>query len=129
MSTLPPSPSAVASIAAGITKKYGHLQCEQCANELESAFKKAGIHGDVLELTAVAAWNHNWIFMRDEGFSFPFPMRSGVKYIAENGRHFGVAINGVVFDNIFRTGIKQADWELQFTCSTDNIKCAIKRRF
>lgn len=106
--------SLAASIASTITIKHGRLACLQCAEELSDAFATAGIESRMVKLEAQAKHTRGWIHMKDVNFPFPFAMPHGVDSISENGAHYGVEVYGTVYDNIFKSGIAEADWPLQF---------------
>lgn len=108
------SVSLAARIASAITVKHGRLACLQCAEELRDAFVAAGIEGRIVKLEAQAKHTRGWIFMRDQSFVLPFKVTPGIESISENGTHYGVEVYETVYDNIFRNGIRAADWPLQF---------------
>jgi hypothetical protein len=127
MSTL--SPTDIAAIAVSITQQHGRLECASCARELTTAFKNRGIKGRVWQLKAIATQSRGWICMEDPAFPLPFPTASGQDSISENGLHFGVEVQGIVYDNIFRNGIGLAAWPLQFTCYTGEFESTVVDSF
>lgn len=111
--------SADVDLAEKITKKYGFKECQDCAEELRSAFQKAGKTGKVLQLKAVGGRGN--IVMKDQAFLLPFQTPPNAS-IAENGKHFGVQVGNLVFDNIHRSGIPLSDWADTFECDTQQLQ-------
>jgi hypothetical protein len=108
--------SDVRALALSVTKKHGLLKCRECATELRQVLLGAGKKGHVLKLTALRANpKRNFVMMKDPAFKFPFAA-PGNPSISNTGLHFGVFVDGFVFDNIHREGIARADWVDTFDC-------------
>jgi len=101
-----------AALAASITANYGRLQCLSCAEALSNALQARGISGVIHQL--YVGYRPGWMFVADPKFVLPFPMVPGIHAISENGSHYGVEVSGIVYDNIFRSGLPLADWEQAF---------------
>ena len=82
-----------------ISSKYKNLQCAECATEMLEAAQKEGISGKVV------------------AGSGKYETRAGVwsdkarKQISENKNHYGVEVDGKVFDNKTPEGISRNDFE------------------
>jgi RHS repeat-associated protein len=81
-----------------ITKNWTNFQCKECASDIISMLKKEGIKGDKISLKAKG--NRHFIVSD----------KHGADAVSTNGEHVGVLIEGVVYDNIHKEGIKLADW-------------------
>lgn len=91
--------------------------CRECATELRQVLLDAGKEGCVLQLSTVGG--RGYIVMKDPNFKLPFAMQ-GEESISSTGVHFGVYVDGLVFDNIHREGIPKADWINSFACDVQN---------
>lgn len=93
-----PDPHSIAREAAGPYTHPPHElgECWDCAKAIRDALKQAGCSGEILELT---------------GSVHMLSKRTGLdKSVKENGRHFGVLVDELVFDNIDPTGLSEGDW-------------------
>jgi len=97
-------PKDVVKIATTVTGKFGVLECVQCANALEDAFKLKGVSGEVLELKSST--------------DFIISDALGGAKITENGIHQGVKVGDMVFDNIHKSGMPYAEWLNDFHSPT-----------
>jgi len=95
-------------LAKTVTPKYyrkllgGKLECEECAVELIVALQKRGIKGNVVEIRA------------NNGYSFIVSDTFGPKAISRGGGHYGVQVDGIVYDNIHINGIPRDEWLKDF---------------
>ncbi len=95
----------VSAVAAKVTGKYGLEQCVECANDLVKVLKRKGVEGQLIEINAATK-------------EFPYIMSATFgerQAISANGRHVGVLVNGIVFDNIHKTGLPYAKWLADFS--------------
>ena len=103
--------SDVRALALSVTKKHGLNMCRECATELRQVLLDAGKKGCVLRLKTKGG--RGYIVMKDPNFRLPFTTQ-GDEAIASSGQHFGVHVDGFVFDNVHREGIARADWQGTF---------------
>jgi hypothetical protein len=89
-----------AEIAKRIASTFSFGQCKQCAAALESAFKKAGVGGEVLEINLQG---RGWISSYSAG-----------TVIADNGEHQAVRVGDMVYDYLHPNGISYANWVKDF---------------
>lgn len=68
------------AIAARITAGFGNLKCQECAEALMAAFKKAGINGELIEIKGAG------------GFEYIVSDTAGETAISENGRHLVLSL-------------------------------------
>ena len=95
--------SKIEDIATPITAKFGNFKCYECAEELVSAFKNSGIKGTKIEIIGDTAKWGNIISDTLKG-----------KVISTNGKHVGVRVGDIVYDNIHKNGIPYKDWRQDF---------------
>ncbi|MDO1450832.1 papain fold toxin domain-containing protein [Rhodocytophaga aerolata] len=89
-------------IAAAVAKKYAkEFQCKLCAEAIVNALKKAGIKGQIIDITTP-------IHGKRGGYSIHSD-RLG-KNIATNGTHRAVLIDGKIYDNFNTDGIDYDTW-------------------
>ena len=120
-----PNHSNVETVALNITKKYGYNQCRDCATELREIFEAIGKKGVVLRLYS----NFQFIVMSDQNFKLPFKVpEPGEVAICDSGQHFGVLVDGYVFDNIHRKGMSSSIWESTFA-ARDRLKTEVVEQF
>jgi hypothetical protein len=91
-----------ADLAGKITVKYGVLECDKCAIELIQELQKRGINGNVVEIRA----NNGYDYIVSDIFGKPA--------ITQNGVHYGVHVDGIVYDNIHKNGISYNEWLKDF---------------
>src|SRR6266513_2924166 len=91
-------------IAAGGARGFQVLQCVECAENIKKALQAAGHRG-------------TWIEIRGKG-SLPFMVclsfEGGAATITQNGKHVGIRVGDMVFDNLHPTGMSYAEWLRDF---------------
>ena len=92
------------SVAANAARGFQLFQCEQCANSIRDALLRGGYHGEVIEMRP--------------GGSLPFIIcmsyHGGTIAITRNGRHVGVRVGDMVFDNLHPDGMPSDQWMNDF---------------
>ena len=88
-----------ATIAAKVAEKFDIFDCVPCAKALVKAFKAQKITGEVIELESGEGFFRNIISKTLNN-----------QAISTNGRHVGVKVGDMVYDNIHKAGIPYADW-------------------
>jgi hypothetical protein len=104
-----PTPTSISSNAADrnqtltdkvkeLQKKYSILQCQGFAEELENWAKTNGYTGRFLRISSGAQFmiTNRW----------PVPNQS----ITQNGNHYGIEIDSIVYDNLPKTGLPTQQW-------------------
>lgn len=91
-------------IAATAARGFKVLQCLQCAEAIKTALVAAGHHGQVIEIQA--GKGYDYILCNS--------YHGGKVAITENGRHFGVRVGDIMFDNLHTEGISFDEWLLDF---------------
>lgn len=87
-----------------IAEKYRIFQCQECADEMRCWLKSYNISGVYIKINA-----HSSDFIVSERVG-------GDIAITQNGIHYGIGIQGKVFDNLPNTGIPKQDWLNDFEC-------------
>ena len=88
-----------ATIAAKAAEKFGIFDCEPCAKALVKAFQSQKVTGEVIELEG-GIGDRQFIFSKSLNY----------QAIATNGRHIGVKVGDIVYDNIHKAGIPYDEW-------------------
>jgi hypothetical protein len=91
-------------IAAKAAQGYPVLQCQECAEHIRNALVAAGFHGQVVELKGREGYEHMVCMSYHEGRDS----------ITENGRHLGVRVGDMVFDNLHPAGMPYDAWVQDF---------------
>jgi len=84
-----------------ITAKYGNLKCTDTANDIKNYLTKNSLNGVKIELKDPferGIWSNTY---------------NGV--VSQNGYHVGTYFNGLVYDNIHKTGIPLEQWYKDFS--------------
>jgi len=97
-------PTDAADVAASAAKGFAVLQCQECVRSIRSALTAAGQRGQVIEIRGRGG--------RD--FLICISYDGGQATITQNGRHFGVRLGDVVFDNLHPNGMPFDDWLKDF---------------
>ncbi len=93
----------VHEIATNLTKKtqkYSNLKCMPLAKDIARDLKLEGIKGEFIDIESKGG---PFIWSNKEQGS-----------ISENGKHRGVLVNGIVYDNIHREGVPEDMWIKDF---------------
>jgi hypothetical protein len=88
------------SVAAQAARGFLVLQCEDCANRIRDALLAAGHSGQ-------------WIEIRGAGrrdFMVCISYDGGKNTITQNGRHVGIRVGDVMFDNLHPDGTSYDQW-------------------
>ena len=96
-----------------IVKKFSLLQCDKCAFYVIAWLKKNKIAYNIIKLKTR---------YDDEDFIISERLeRQGItESITVNGTHYGVEIQGRVFDNISSEGMLRDDWVNDFHCPSED---------
>lgn len=105
-------------LAAQIAAGFGVLQCQACAEKIKEALIDASCHGVWIELVAVGGREFMVCTAHDEG-------RTAISW---NGRHVGVMVDGLVFDNLYHDGLAFETWLSSFA-AIDGIAVKISQGF
>ena len=91
-------------VARRAAQGFAVLQCVECANKVKAALLAAGHRGQWIEL--VGAGSRDFIVC----LSFD----GGKTSITETGRHVGIRVGELMFDNLHPDGMPLADWLRDF---------------
>ncbi|MCI0681666.1 MAG: hypothetical protein L0Y71_06150 [Gemmataceae bacterium] len=91
-------------IATAATQGFGLFQCEECANNVEQALMAAGLPGERIELRAG----------QGRQFMACLSYDGGRTSITLNGRHLGIRVGRLVFDNLHTDGLGYDEWLRDF---------------
>lgn len=101
-----PTDEAIWQKVGEIAVSYPLLECDKCAIALAQWLDARGIEGKILRLKT-----------RRKTEIFITSKRCGAEEsITENGTHYGVEVQGRVFDNLGSEGLLRADWVADFDC-------------
>ncbi len=104
-------PQDAKQVAAATAQGFKLLQCEACADKVQKALIGAGYAGHRIELRA------------DFGHSFMGCLSYDGAWtsITLNGRHLGIRVGDVVFDNLHPQGMEYEKWLGDFVAPFDVI--------
>lgn len=86
-------------------------ECDDCVRAIMQWLAENGIEGKVIKVRT----KYNEDFILSERLE-----RQGItEAITINGRHYGVEVLGLVFDNISTTGMTLEDWRKDFHCPSE----------
>ena len=88
---------------AELSKKYGRMKCMEFANDLRDWLVEQKVKGKYLTMSTSNP-RIDYISLDSEPN----------KVISENGKHYGIEVNGIVYDNFFQDGIRRGDWERSY---------------
>jgi Papain fold toxin 2 len=97
-----------------IVSKFVVYQCYDCAMAVMQWLSDNGIEGQIIELKT---------FYRDEDYIISDRM-GGDRSIFNNGKHYGVRVRGLIFDNLSVQGMTETDWIADFHCLSDEFTIA-----
>jgi hypothetical protein len=92
-----------------IVSQFDVYQCYDCAMAVMQWLRDNDIEGRIIELKT---------FYRDEDYIISDRL-GGEESIATNGKHYGVNVRGLVFDNLSDNGMTQTEWLEDFHCPSD----------
>ncbi|NEP48220.1 MAG: hypothetical protein F6K65_05030 [Moorea sp. SIO3C2] len=94
-----------------IVENFNNLQCYQCAKEILKWLKANKIKGTLIRLRT--KYDEDYIVStRLENLGI-------TESITANGTHYGVEVQGIVFDNLARDGMSREDWLNDFHCPSE----------
>jgi Papain fold toxin 2 len=88
------------TVAASAARGFQVLQCQECARRIKDALLGAGHRGQLIEIRGAGG--------RD--FMICLSYDGGQSTITQNGRHVGVRVGDVVFDNLHPDGMPFDQW-------------------
>lgn len=91
-------------IAAAAARGFRVLECQQCADKIKAALQRAGNPGEIVQIRAKAGGD----------FMVCLSYDGGAMTITQNGRHLGVRVGDVVFDNLHADGVAIDSWIRDF---------------
>lgn len=107
------------NLLSPICAEYGKFKCVDCAEHLEKKLTGSGWNIKYLKLDAIGPKNGRPLVLCAELYDdfagmYANWVDSVDTVIADTSLHYGVEVNGIVFDNVFPNGIERADWERIF---------------
>jgi len=95
-----------------IVSQFKILECDRCAAAVMEWLKQQGIQAKILRLTTK---------YQDEDYIISERLeRQGVtESITVNGKHYGVEVRGLVFDNLSTNGMLREEWIKDFHSPSD----------
>jgi len=97
-----------------IVSQFDLYQCYDCAMTVIQWLQDNGIEGQIIELKT---------FYRDEDYIISDRV-GGSESISMNGKHYGVKVRGLVFDNLSDKGMAESEWIEDFHCLSDRFTIA-----
>jgi hypothetical protein len=91
-------------VAANAAAGFGILQCRECSEAVQKALVAAGYLGQLIELRGGG----------QRGFIVCRSLPTNAPAISQNGRHVGVRVGDLVFDNLHPDGMPYDQWILDF---------------
>lgn len=101
----------ISSQIAQIVEQFSLLECDQCAKAVLQWLKEHELEGKLLRLTTM--------FGEDFIISIRLENQGITDSITVNGIHYGVEIQGRVFDNLSSNSLTRNEWILDFHCISD----------
>jgi|ERR1051326_2868281 hypothetical protein len=98
----------IQNTAAALAKTYGKGKCLEFAKGLKAWLTTQKIKGKFLTLQNEKP-SRGFICLTDD------PNHA----ISTNGKHYGVEVEGVVYDNFHPKGLKRASWEEAYDADVD----------
>lgn len=97
-----------------IVERFTVLECDRCAKAIINWLQANGIKGTILRLRTRYP---------DEDFiiSDRLERRGITESITLNGQHYGVGVEGRVFDNLSKEGLTRDEWVRDFHCEARRI--------
>ena len=92
-----------------IVSQFDIYQCYDCAVTVMAWLRENGIEGRIIELKT---------FYRDEDYIISDRV-GGEESISMNGKHYGVQVRTLVFDNLADRGMAESEWIADFHCLSD----------
>jgi len=95
-----------------ITANFGLLECYECAKAVMLWLQENGIQGKVILIITKKRKEYYILSKRLEG-------RGIDDSITLNGKHYGVEVRGLVFDNLSAEGLIREYWIKDFNCPSE----------
>src|SRR5258708_4061258 len=92
------------TIAASAARGFPLFKCEECADNIRRALEAAGHSGKIIELRGAGERDH----------IVCGSYREWTATITENGRHVGVRVGDMAFDNLHPDGMRYDEWLKDF---------------
>ena len=92
------------AVAASAARGFKLLQCQECAANVRNALVAAGHRGRWVEIRAAGSRDYIVCLSYD----------GGQATITQNGRHVGVRVGDIVFDNLHPDGMPFEQWLKDF---------------
>lgn len=100
-------------VAAHAAQGFERLQCVECAASIRNALIAGQHHGTIIELRGSEAGDFIVCRSYDEARTA----------ICQNGRHIGVRVGDLAFDNLHPQGLPYEEWLLDFDAPGGVIVC------
>ena len=97
-----------------IVSQFDIYQCYDCAMTVIQWLRDNSIEGRIIELKT---------FYRDEDYIISDRI-GGEESISMNGKHYGVKVRGLVFDNLSDKGLAESEWSEDFRYLSDRFTIA-----
>ena len=97
-------PSDALAVASNAAQGFEVFQCLECARSIKNSLVAAGHQGQLIEIRGAGG--------RD--FMICLSYDAGQSTITQNGRHIGVRIDDMVFDNLHAEGMRFEQWIKDF---------------
>jgi hypothetical protein len=94
-----------------IVGRFSLLECDRCAKAVLEWLEARGIQGTLLRVRT--RYGEDYIIstrLENQGIT---------ESITVNGTHYGVEVEGRVFDNLSSYGLPREDWILDFHCLSE----------
>ncbi|MEG3439393.1 papain fold toxin domain-containing protein [Pannus brasiliensis CCIBt3594] len=99
---------------AEIIEEFEIFECEDCARAMIEWCGSQGIETTLLKLEI----DYRGYQKRGDKEEYIVSERRGNEAITRNGKHYGVEVRGLVFDNLDNIGRNREDWIKDFYCQT-----------
>ncbi|MEG3439242.1 papain fold toxin domain-containing protein [Pannus brasiliensis CCIBt3594] len=100
-----------------IVSPFGLYQCEPCAMAVIRWLEENQISGNLLELRTLGYPDEDFILSDRAGND---------ESITLNGKHYGVEVRGLVFDNLSVEGLSRENWLKDFHCQSGDFVIHIR---
>ncbi|PAX60505.1 papain fold toxin domain-containing protein [Brunnivagina elsteri] len=95
-----------------ITANFGLYKCDECAKAVMQWLQENGIQGKVILIRTKKRKEYYILSTRLE-------CRGINESITLNGKHYGVEVRGLVFDNLSMEGLTKESWIKDFHCPSE----------
>lgn len=105
------SPEQIYQEIGKIVSEFSLYECDDCARTIMHWLAENGIEGKIIKMKT----------KYDEDFilSDRMEIKGITQSITVNGKHYGVEVLGLVFDNLSATGMTLEDWRNDFHCPSE----------